>query len=82
MTYIDRFPDSKHACAYYLGLVPWLDETADVTHLGHITKKEGRQVAEEKPGRVCESGGEKGDPHLKEFYTRLTHKREERRRRR
>ena len=35
---IDRFPDSKHACAY-LGLVPWLDETADTTHLGHITKK-------------------------------------------
>jgi len=40
---IDRFPDSKHACAY-LGLVPWLDETADTTHLGHITKK-GGQVA-------------------------------------
>jgi transposase len=32
----DRFPDSKHACAY-LGLVPWLDESADTTHLGHIT---------------------------------------------
>jgi transposase len=35
---VGRFPDSKQACAY-LGLVPWLDESADTRHLGHITKK-------------------------------------------
>ncbi|MDG7026717.1 MAG: IS110 family transposase [Nitrososphaerota archaeon] len=35
---IDRFPDSKQVCCY-LGLVPWLDETAEVTHRGHTTKK-------------------------------------------
>jgi transposase len=35
---IDRFPHSKHACAY-LGLVPWLDQSVDKEHLGHITKK-------------------------------------------
>jgi transposase len=73
---IDRFPDSKHACAY-LGLVPWLDETADVTHLGHITKKGDKWLRRNLV--ECARVAVRKDPHLDEFYTRLKHKRGERR---
>ncbi len=72
---IDRFPDSKHACAY-LGLVPWLDESADVTHLGHITKRGDKWLRRNLV--ECARAAVKKDPHLKEFYTRLSHKRGER----
>ncbi len=71
---IDRFPDSKHACAY-LGLVPWLDETADVTHLGHITKKGDKWLRRNLV--ECARVAVRKDPHLNEFYTRLKHKRGE-----
>jgi len=72
---IDRFPDSKHACAY-LGLVPWLDETADVTHLGHITKKGDKWLRRNLV--ECARAAVRKDPRLDEFYTRLKHKRGER----
>lgn len=72
---IDRFPDSKHACAY-LGLVPWLDESADVTHLGHITKKGDKWLRRNLV--ECARVAVRKDPHLSEFYTRLKHKRGER----
>ncbi len=72
---VDRFPDSKHACAY-LGLVPWLDETADVTHLGHITKKGDKWLRRNLV--ECARVAVRKDPHLNEFYTRLKHKRGER----
>ena len=72
---IDRFPDSKHACAY-LGLVPWLDESADVTHLGHITKKGDKWLRRNLV--ECARVAIRKDPHLSEFYTRLRHKRGER----
>ena len=72
---IDRFPDSKHACAY-LGLVPWLDESADVTHLGHITKKGDKWLRRNLV--ECARAAVRKDPHLSEFYTRLKHKRGER----
>ena len=71
---IERFPDSKHACAY-LGLVPWLDETADVTHRGHITKKGDRWLRRNLT--ECARTAVRKDPHIREFYTRLTHKRGE-----
>jgi transposase len=71
---IERFPDSKHACAY-LGLVPWLDETADVTHRGHITKKGDRWLRRNLT--ECARAAVRKDPHIREFYTRLTHKRGE-----
>jgi len=71
---IDRFPDSKHACAY-LGLVPWLDESADVTHLGHITKKGDKWLRRNLV--ECARVAVRKDPHLNEFYTRLRHKRGE-----
>ncbi len=71
---IDRFPDSKHACAY-LGLVPWLDESADVTRLGHITKKGDKWLRRNLI--ECARAAVRKDPHINEFYTRLTHKRGE-----
>ncbi len=72
---IGLFPDSKHACAY-LGLVPWLDESADVTHLGHITKKGDKWLRRNLV--ECARVAVRKDPHLNEFYTRLKHKRGER----
>jgi transposase len=71
---IDRFPDSKHACAY-LGLVPWLDQSADVTHLGHITKRGDKWLRRNLV--ECARAAVRKDPHLNEFYTRLRHKRGE-----
>lgn len=73
---IDRFPDSKHACAY-LGLVPWLDESADVTHLGHITKRGDKWLRRNLV--ECARAAVRKDPHVNEFYTRLSHKRGEKR---
>ncbi len=71
---VDRFPDSKHACAY-LGLVPWLDESADVTHLGHITKKGDKYLRRNLV--ECARVAVRKDAQLREFYTRLKHKRGE-----
>jgi transposase len=71
---VGRFPDSKHACAY-LGLVPWLDESADVTHLGHITKKGDKWLRRNLV--ECARVAVRKDEHLREFYTRLSHKRGE-----
>jgi transposase len=71
---IDRFPDSKHACAY-LGLVPWLDESADVTHRGHITKKGDKYLRRNLV--ECARNAVRKDPHISEFYSRLAHKRGE-----
>lgn len=34
---VDRFPDSKHVCAY-LGLVPSLHQSGDISFTGHITR--------------------------------------------
>lgn len=73
---VDRFPDSKHACAY-LGLVPWLDETADTTHLGHITKKGDKWLRRNLV--ECARSSITKDKHLKEFYTRLKRKKGDRR---
>lgn len=73
---IDRFPDSKHACAY-LGLVPWLDETADTTHLGHITKRGDKYLR--KNLVECARAAIRKDVDLKNFYTRLKRKRGDKR---
>ncbi len=73
---IDRFPDSKHACAY-LGLVPWLDETADTTHLGHITKRGDKYLR--KNLIECARAGIRKDQNLKNFYTRVKRKRGDKR---
>jgi transposase len=69
---IDRFPDSKHACAC-LGLVPWLDESADVTHHGHITKRGDKWLRRNMI--ECARAAVRKDPQVREFYERLAHKR-------
>lgn len=73
---VGRFPDSKHACAY-LGLVPWLDESADTTRLGHITKRGDKWLRRNLV--ECARVAVRKDPHLGEFYTRLKHKRGDKR---
>ena len=73
---VSRFPDSKHASAY-LGLVPWLDQSAETTHLGHITKKGDKWLRRNLV--ECAAVAVRKDPHLNEFYTRLRRKRGERR---
>jgi transposase len=68
---VDRLPDSKHACAY-LGLVPSLHQSGGVTLTGHITKEGNkwlrRNIVE------CARVAVRKDPHLREFYLRLKHK--------
>ena len=71
---IDRFPDSKHACAY-LGLVPWLDDSADTEHLGHITKKGNKWLRRNLV--ECARIAVRKDPHIREFYERVKHRRGE-----
>ena len=40
---IDRFPDSKHLCAYF-GLMPSLHQSGDTYTTGHITKTGNKWV--------------------------------------
>ena len=72
---IDRFPDSKSMPAPTRGLVPRLDESADVTLLGRITKKGDKWLRRNMV--ECVRVAVRKDPHLNEFYTRLSHKRGE-----
>ena len=72
---IERFPDSKHACAY-LGLVPSLHQSGDVSFTGHITR-DGNKFLRRNLVQ-CARVAVRIDPHLREFYTKLRHKRGER----
>jgi transposase len=72
---VDRFPDSKHACAY-LGLVPSLHQSGNVSFTGHITR-DGNKFLRRNLVECARSAVRK-DPHLKEFYLKLKHKRGER----
>jgi transposase len=72
---VDRFPDSKHACAY-LGLVPSLHQSGDVTFTGHITRDGNKFLRRNLV--ECARVAVRKDPHLKEFYLKLRRKRGER----
>ncbi len=72
---IDRFPDSKHACAY-VGLVPSLHQSGDVSFTGHITRDGDKFLRRNMI--ECARVAIRKDPHLKEFYVKLRHKRGER----
>jgi transposase len=72
---VDRFPDSKHACAY-LGLVPSLHQSGNVSFTGHITR-DGNKFLRRNLVECARSAVRK-DPRLKEFYLKLKHKRGER----
>ena len=71
---IDRFPDSKHACAY-VGLVPSLHQSGDVSFTGHITRDGDKFLRRNMI--ECARVAIRKDPHLKEFYVKLRHKRGE-----
>jgi transposase len=72
---VDRFPDSKHACAY-LGLVPSLHQSGDVTFTGHITRDGNKFLRRNLI--ECARVAVRKDPHLREFYLKLKRKRGER----
>jgi transposase len=72
---VDRFPDSKHACAY-LGLVPSLHQSGDVTFTGHITRDGNKFLRRNLI--ECARVAVRKDPHLKMFYQKLRRKRGER----
>jgi transposase len=72
---INRFLDSKHLCAY-LGLVPSLHQSGDVSLTGHITKEGNKWLRRNMV--ECARVAVRKDPHLKEFYLKLTRKRGER----
>jgi hypothetical protein len=72
---VDRFPDSKHACAY-LGLVPSLNQSGDMVQLGHITKEGNSRLRRNLT--ECARVAVRKDPHLRGFYLKLKHKRGER----
>ena len=72
---IDRFPDSKHACAY-VGLVPSLHQSGDVSFTGHITRDGDKFLRRNMI--ECARVAVRKDPHLKEFYLKLRRKRGER----
>jgi len=72
---VNRFSDSKHLCAY-LGLVPSLHQSGDTSFTGHITKGGDRWLRRNMI--ECARSAIRKDPHLREFHTRLTRKRGER----
>lgn len=72
---VNRFPDSKHLCAY-LGLVPSLHQSGDVTLTGHITKEGNKWLRRNLV--ECARSAVRKDAHLREFHVKLTRKRGER----
>lgn len=71
---INRFPDSKHLCAY-LGLVPSLHQSGDTLLTGHITKQGDKFLRRNMV--ECARVAVRKDPRLKEFYVRVRQKRGE-----
>jgi transposase len=71
---IDRFPDSKHLCAYF-GLVPSLHQSGDTYTTGHITKAGNKWVRRNLT--ECTRVAVRKDPHLQMFYLGLRRKRGE-----
>jgi transposase len=65
---VDRFPDSKHACAY-LGLVPSIYQSGDVSVTGHITRDGNKFLRRNLV--ECARVAVKKDPHLKRVYLKL-----------
>ena len=68
---VDRFPDSKHACAY-LGLVPSLHQSGDASFTGHITGTGNKWLRRNLV--QCARVAIRKDMHLREFYLRIRRK--------
>lgn len=69
---VDRFPDSKHASAY-LGLVPSLHQSGEVSYSGHITRRGNKWLRRNLV--ECARWSVRKDPHMQRFYLRVAHKR-------
>jgi len=65
---VDRFPDSKRACAY-VGLVPSLHQSGDTARLGHITRQGNKWLRRNLV--ECARWAVRNDPHMKVFYERV-----------
>ena len=68
---VDRFPDSKHACAY-IGLVPSLHQSGDRAYSGHITRQGDKWLRRNL--LECARWAVRKDPHMKEFSLRVKHR--------
>ncbi len=71
---VNRFQDSKHLAAY-LGLVPSMHQSGDVSLMGHRTGTGDRFLRRDM--LECARAAARRDPHLKEFYLRLKRERGE-----
>jgi len=69
---VDRFLGSKHACAY-LGLVPSLHQSGDLSYTGHITRQGNKWLRRNLI--ECARWSVRKDPHMRQFYLRVAHKR-------
>jgi transposase len=69
---VDRFLGSKHACAY-LGLVPSLHQSGDLSYTGHITRQGNKWLRRNLI--ECARWSVRKDPHMRQFYLRIAHKR-------
>jgi transposase len=68
---VSRFADSKQACAY-IGLVPSLHQSGDVSYTGHITRLGNKWLRRNLV--ECARWSVRKDPHIKEFFLRIMHK--------
>jgi transposase len=68
---VERFPSSKQACAH-VGLVPSLHQSGDKVMLGHITRQGDKWLRRNLV--ECARWSVRKDPHLKEFYLRVRHR--------
>lgn len=71
---VNRFPDSKHASAY-LGLVPSLHQSGEVSHSGHITRQGNKWLRRNLV--ECARWAVRKDPHMRKFFLRIKHRRGE-----
>jgi transposase len=71
-TSIERFADSKHPCAY-LGLVPSLHQSGDVSYTGHITRQGNKWLRRNLI--ECARWSVRKDPHMQQFFLRVARKR-------
>jgi transposase len=69
---VDRFPDSKHACAY-VGLVPSLHQSGDRAYSGHITRQGDRWLRRNVV--ECVRWTIKKDRRVGEFHGRVRRRR-------
>jgi len=69
---VNRFPDSKHASAY-LGLVPSLHQSGDLSYSGHITRQGNKWLRRNLI--ECARWSVRKDSHMQRFFLRVAHKR-------